>query len=114
MNEYKDILHIDEYKDAVQTSQEKPVLLFKHSPVCPISSYALQEFEAFLKTNDVDSTILRVDVIRQRPVSREIAELSGIKHESPQLLLLSGGKVVWHESHGDITKGKIEQKLAAV
>jgi len=44
-----------------------------------------------------------VDVIRQRPLSREIAARLGIRHESPQTILIRGGAVGWHASHYDVT-----------
>ncbi len=47
--------------------------------------------------------ILRVDVIDRREVSRKIAEDTGVKHESPQALLLGPGQeVLWHASHATI------------
>ncbi len=44
-----------------------------------------------------------VDVIRQRPLSREIAAHLGIGHESPQVILIRDGAVGWHASHYDVT-----------
>jgi bacillithiol system protein YtxJ len=44
-----------------------------------------------------------VDVIRQRPLSREIAAHLGIQHESPQAILIRGGAVGWHASHYEVT-----------
>ncbi len=44
-----------------------------------------------------------VDVIRQRPLSREIAAHLGIEHESPQTILIRCGAVRWHASHYDVT-----------
>jgi bacillithiol system protein YtxJ len=44
-----------------------------------------------------------VDVIGQRPLSREIAARLAITHESPQVLLFRNGGVAWHASHYDVT-----------
>jgi bacillithiol system protein YtxJ len=40
-----------------------------------------------------------LSVRASRAVSTEVATRFGIRHESPQALVLSGGKVVWHGSH---------------
>lgn len=43
-------------------------------------------------------------VIQQsRELSRLIAEETGIRHESPQIILFRGGKAVWSASHGGVT-----------
>jgi len=44
-----------------------------------------------------------VDVIAQRPLSREIAARLGIRHESPQVIVLRNGAVAWHGSHSDVS-----------
>jgi bacillithiol system protein YtxJ len=38
-------------------------------------------------------------VIAHRPVSNTIEQRFGIRHESPQAILLQGGEVVWARSH---------------
>ncbi|MRN55493.1 bacillithiol system redox-active protein YtxJ [Paenibacillus monticola] len=81
-------------------------LLFKHSTTCPISAKANEEFEAFLK--DTDTTAAIVLVIEDRPVSTQIAEDFGIKHESPQIFLLENSEVRWNTSHWKITRDAIK------
>jgi bacillithiol system protein YtxJ len=78
------------------------LLLFKHSPVCPISAAALTEYERFRATFP-DARTAFVDVIEQRPVARGLAERCGVRHESPQAILFEAGAPVWHASHGAIT-----------
>ncbi|MFC3750125.1 bacillithiol system redox-active protein YtxJ [Paenibacillus sp. GCM10012306] len=84
-------------------------LLFKHSTTCPISAKAHEEFQAFLK--DSDTTAAIVHVIEDRPVSNQIAEDFGIKHESPQLFLLEDSEVRWNTSHWKITKDAINEAV---
>ncbi len=84
------------------------ILLFKHSLVCPISARAFEEYRAFLsKHPDVATGWL--DVIGSRPLSLGLAERTGVKHESPQALLLEGGVVRWHASHQAITVASLEE-----
>ncbi|WP_338472219.1 bacillithiol system redox-active protein YtxJ [Niallia sp. XMNu-256] len=84
--------------------------LFKHSTTCPISAKAFEEFKGFLSENPTSSAI--VHVIEDRPVSNQIAEEFGIKHESPQIFLIENGEVLWNTSHWKIKKDAIKEALA--
>ena len=81
--------------------QSPRVLLFKHSPVCPISAAARSEYESWQQGRDVTTAF--VDVIADRAVARALAERCGVKHESPQAILFESGRAVWHASHEAIT-----------
>ncbi|MCA0986386.1 bacillithiol system redox-active protein YtxJ [Guptibacillus algicola] len=76
-------------------------LLFKNSTTCPISSQAFEEFEKFAEDHDHDVYYLNVQ--EARPLSNDIAETYGVKHQSPQALLIDGDHVVWNDSHWRIT-----------
>lgn len=86
-------------------------LLFKHSTICPISTSAYEEFQSYLQGNDVPAAVILVR--EDRPVSNEVAERFGIKHESPQIFLFENGEVKWHTSHWKITKDAIEGAVRA-
>ena len=76
------------------------MLFFKHSTTCSISLRAFGEFQKYLESalsQHVDHALIIMQTARL--VSDQLAELSGIKHESPQAILVSQGKVVWNESH---------------
>lgn len=89
--------------EALEAAIQQPrVLLLKHSPICPISSTARAEWEMF-RLDCPDVPMLLVDVINARTVAHEIANKSGVKHESPQALLFENGEVKWHASHSAIT-----------
>ena len=88
-------------------SHERPVILFKHSLTCPISSAAYQEMSGF--TGDVGLIVVQ----RARDVSREVESLTGIRHESPQAILLRNGRPVWNASHWRITRSAVEDAVRA-
>lgn len=90
---------------ALDGSHMQPVLIFKHSLICPISSAALGEYQEFLEQADplLDLQCCLIKIQEQRGVSNAVAERTGVRHESPQALLLLDGKVRWHASHGAIT-----------
>jgi bacillithiol system protein YtxJ len=87
-------------------------IVFKHSTRCPISHAAWQEFLAFLEVRK-DVPAAAIFVVEDRPISLAFAEKTGVRHESPQALLVAGGRVAWHASHGSITRSSLEAAWAA-
>ena len=93
-------------------SADRPTLLFKKSPVCPVSSQAQEEFEQWLgagPSRPVAAAI--VDVIDQRLLARGLTAELGIRHESPQALLFFDGELCWHESHAALTASRFAEEL---
>ena len=88
-------------------------LLFKHSPICPISDRARRRYERFV-TDHPDLPTAWVDVIEQRELARGIVAEHGIRHESPQALLFSEGRCTWHASHDGIQEASLGDALAAL
>lgn len=86
-------------------SHERPVVLFKHSLTCPISSAAYQEM------SDFEGDVSLIVVQRARDVSREVETLTGIRHESPQAIVLRNGLAVWNVSHWRITRSAVEEAV---
>ena len=78
------------------------VLLFKHSPICPVSATARAEYRMFC-TDHPDVPTLFVDVVSCRELAREIAARAGFTHESPQAILFEQGAAVWSASHAAVT-----------
>ena len=103
------VLHsLDDYERGIAAAPR--VLLFKHSPLCPISADARVEYEEFAAAHP-EAVRLFVDVIADRPVARGLAERCGVRHESPQAILFVGGKAVWSASHHDITAAALARAV---
>jgi len=100
------ILHSVEDYDAALRAHVR-VLLFKHSPYCPTSAFARDEYDAFRRSHP-DVPTLFVDVVEDRPTARGIAVRSGVRHESPQAILFEQGQPRWHTSHDGITAASLE------
>ena len=101
-----------EWRDCLASSSHKPVLVFKHSFRCPISAGAYDELAAWLEDAKGGAPACRlVDVVAHRPVSEAIAQALDVRHESPQAILVAGGKAVWHASHWDITYSSLDEHL---
>ncbi|KQO22780.1 general stress protein [Flavobacterium sp. Leaf82] len=91
-------------------SNEKPVVIFKHSTRCSISRMALKQFEREYDLNEsVDAYFL--DLIAHRDISNEIASRFNVYHESPQLILIRNGKAVYDVSHSDIDAVALKEKI---
>ena len=86
-------------------SHTEPVLLFKHSSACPISARAYRQMEG------VKTPVSIVVVQKSRDVSREVEQRTGVRHETPQALVIRNGRVVWNASHFDITSDVVEQAV---
>lgn len=86
-------------------SKGKAIIVFKHSNACPISARAYRELE---KLEDQVNML----VVQAVPdLSRELATLTGVRHESPQVILLRDGKAVWNASHFDVNAASVSQAL---
>jgi len=79
--------------DLISASKLRPVVVFKHSLTCGVSDAAYRELTAF------GGEVALVEVQTSREVSREIEKRTGVTHESPQVILLRNGEVVWTASH---------------
>lgn len=85
------------------------VWLFKHSLTCGTSARAWRQFQSFAaaRADGDGGEFAMVEIQRAREVSRAIAERTGVRHESPQALLVRGGEVVWHDSHWRIDEAAL-------
>ncbi|MBE16114.1 MAG: bacillithiol system redox-active protein YtxJ [Cytophagaceae bacterium] len=101
----------EQLDELVENSQSTPVAIFKHSTSCGISRMVLKQFES---EYDIPSNTLQpvyLDLKAYRAVSNTIAQRFGIRHESPQLLLLKNGNVVYSDSHGAISVAALKAHL---
>lgn len=95
---------VDELEPVVEGSFTRPVLVFKHSLTCGTSAWAHEEVEALLDGPPLPVDICVVQVQASRALSNAIAERLGVRHQSPQALLVRHGRVVWHASHHHLSR----------
>lgn len=98
-----------EWRAAV--ARHPAVMLFKHSPICPVSAAALREWRAFTAAHPELPTLF-VDVIADRAVARGLAAECGVPHASPQAILFRSGRPAWNASHGNITADALARAAA--
>jgi len=92
---------IEKLDQLFTSSHRQPVVIFKHSTSCGISVGVYREIET------VNADVNVVVVQRSRNISNEISRRTGIRHESPQAIVISNGTPVYHASHWDIEPMKI-------
>jgi bacillithiol system protein YtxJ len=100
--------HLDELHRLIAQSESRPVLLFKHSYTCGVSMEALDELVAHMNDGATGAQYAMVTVQTHRAVSNAVAQKLGVRHETPQALLIKDGKVVWSASHFRVTAAAVE------
>ena len=96
--------------EIIELSFQKPVILFKHSTRCSISSMALSRFEREWDLSQ-HVELFYLDLIAFRELSNEIARVLNVEHQSPQVLLLKNGGVIYNASHNGISAQEIKSAL---
>ncbi len=97
----------------IEKSKSVPCLIFKHSTTCPISSMARHRVEGKWDFADGEIDAYYLDLLSYRNVSNAIAEVFGVQHQSPQVLLIQDGMCTFDTSHLDITVEGIRSNLQA-
>ena len=88
------------------------VVVFKHSPTCPVSWMAHRELLQFRAAHPTVPVFL-VSVRRRREISDTVARFSGIRHESPQALIFRRGSLTGSASHDAVTVEFLENETAS-
>ena len=107
-NELTDESQIAEIK---KQSEGQPVVIFKHSTRCSISTMAKSRLERSIAPESV--AFYYLDLIRYRGISNRLADEFSVHHESPQVLLIRNGNCVYDESHNGISMEEIREQTAA-
>ena len=112
MNSWIQLTQPEQLVDIVRESEEQTVLIFKHSTTCSISAAAKSRLERQWADAGLQNVKLYyLDLLRFRPISNEIAEKFGVRHESPQLLLIKQGECRYDASHMGIRLSDVQSQL---
>ena len=107
----KTLSGLAEFERALAASDERPLLLFKHSFTCGVSAEALDELVAHLNNGEVDASYAMITVQTHRELSNAVARKLGVRHETPQALLIRDSRVVWSASHFRVTARAVDAAL---
>ena len=102
---WKTLTSEEQLAEINEASAHQPVVIYKHSTRCSISSMAKSRLERAGAPEGI--TFYYLDLIRYRAVSDEIAATYGVTHESPQVLVIRNGECIYSESHTGIMMDEI-------
>jgi len=110
--------HIEQLDLLLSESHTRPLLLFKHSFSCGVSAEALDELIDHLNADIVaagvpDPRYAIVTVQTHRDVSNAVSTKLGVRHETPQALLIRDGRVIWSASHFRVTAEAMKKALTS-
>ncbi|MEZ4696136.1 MAG: bacillithiol system redox-active protein YtxJ [Rhodothermales bacterium] len=100
-----------DFELAMETSHLRPVVLFKHSNRCMTSALAYRRMEAGRRPDDPPVFLLIVQ--QTQALAREIADSLKVRHESPQIIVLREGSVLFHTSHASVSPEAVREVVAA-
>ena len=96
-NHFKRVTDTESLDALIENYRERPLVIFKHSLTCPISSAAYDQMEQY------KGEVALIEIQRARGLSSGIETRFGVPHESPQVIVLRKGQVFWNASHFKIT-----------
>ena len=102
---------IEDLDALIAESDDRPLLLFKHSYTCGTSAEALDELIDHLNEDGLQARYAIVTVQTHRDLSNAVAKRLGVRHETPQALLIKDGRVVWSASHFRVTADAVEEAI---
>lgn len=107
---WKPLTEESQLSELLQESFETPVVIFKHSTRCPISSMAKARLDG--KTPPENVPFYFLDLIAYRSLSNAVASTFKVHHESPQVIVLRNGEATYEESHNGIRMDDIAEAVA--
>ena len=96
-------------EEIAETSKKQTVAILKHSTSCGISRMVLRQFEQSYDLKDEQIKLYFLDLLAYRDISNKIASRFNVPHQSPQLLVIKDGKVVYEASHSSIQSEKLNE-----
>jgi len=98
--EWKTLTDQIQLEEIDQASFDHPVVIFKHSTRCSISSTALNRVKSATNGAMGEFTELYyLDLLSYRGISDAIADRYAIEHQSPQVIMVRNGKAAYEATH---------------
>lgn len=110
--EFKILNENEQLNEIDLKSNSKIQAIYKHSTRCSISNMTNKILNRELK--DINENIIDVyylDLILFRDLSNNVSTRYTIEHESPQILIIKGGKCIYCASHSDVSLEKALQEM---
>ena len=104
--QFSPLADVEALDDWFARSVDQRAVLFLHDPSCPISR------SAYRQMSRLDAQIALIDVRTGRLLSRAVEGRTGLRHESPQVIVLKHGQPMWSASHFAITADAVSAALS--
>ncbi len=109
---WENLNSITQLEEIKNHSQSQKVLIFKHSTRCSISFSALNRLERTWQQEEMENVkAYLLDLIQFRNVSNQVAEEFGVPHQSPQVLVINQGNVIYDDSHMGIMYDELKEVI---
>ena len=103
---------VADFDNLIAASEETPMVIYKHSSICSLSSIAKSRLERPWNEDDMGGVqIYFLNVIANLELSRHIQGVLEVRHESPQILLIRHGQCTCHTSHWGISYHDLRDEL---
>ncbi|KND47839.1 MAG: hypothetical protein AB201_02920 [Parcubacteria bacterium C7867-006] len=99
MSLFKKTTHLSEI---LEKSENNTVTIFKYSDDCNTSSKLADDIENKIRERKINPVIYMVTVQTEPVLSKKIEEWFQIKHETPQIIQIQNGKVIYTAHHKEI------------
>ncbi len=93
--------------------KENPTSVIFKAGLCHKTPETFVHVQALLDPRE-DLKLGIIRVVESRPASNHVATMTGIEHESPQILLFKGGRNVFDRDNWDITAEALAEGLKSV
>ncbi len=110
--EWKSLTTSEQIEQIKNDSQQNPVIIYKHSTRCGISSMVLSRLERAWNASEIPTAdVYFLDLISNRDISQAIAATFNVQHESPQILVINQRECVYDASHTMVSYPKIKEQV---
>jgi bacillithiol system protein YtxJ len=89
----------------------RAAVVYKHSARCGSCLAALQEVQRFA-ADHAEIPVYQVDVLAERALSDAIAERLGVRHASPQVIVVRDGRAAWSATHWSVTAMALAEQVS--
>lgn len=108
---WKNLDGVGQLQGILADSQDKPIVLFKHSTRCGISVGAQSRLQdGWSYEDEIDFYYL--DLLQHKDISAEMASLFKVVHQSPQIIVVYKGETVYHTSHHNISLKNLSDQVS--
>jgi len=110
-SEWKTLSSIEQFKNILDSSGDKPIIIFKHSIHCSTSTLVKMDLLAKWGFESELADFYQLDIINHFDVSSDIVTKLGVEHQSPQIIMIKNKKATYRSSHLDISYDSIKKAI---